>query len=493
MVFKTAKYSQSSKSSKSSKNSRANRVARPRLFVVWLRRVLAILLVLTYGVLAIGSIQLATIPNKYLLSILPIYGIITALLVWVLFDTKKLVKRKIVLGIVIGLSSILIGINSYVAIVLHSASSFLGGIQGKQSRYVEYSIITSGDKLSIVESDSRVSIITSDPLYHKASVALGQETPAKQQSVEHLAHIKNALVSKQTELSAVRTESLQILKEEDPDFFKTLSVVRTFLVEQEDIVSTKPLQADRPYAIYISGIDTYGDISATSRSDVNILIIVDPAKRKLLTVNTPRDYYVQLHGTVGAPDKLTHAGIYGVDMSRQTIADLYGIDVPYYARINFTSLVNVINTIGPIDVYSDVAFGPYEVGYNSLDSKQALAFSRERKSFEAGDRQRGRNQQRVIEAIIAKMSRTENSVKMPQILGSVQSSIETNISEASMRDLIRNQLDDIRGWSVESIAVDGSGSMLPTYSYGNIPLYVMIPDQASIDMARQKISSYLGR
>ena len=204
----------------------------------------------------------------------------------------------------------------------------------------------------------------------------------------------------------------------------------------------------------------------------------------------PRDYYVQLHGTTGTLDKLTHAGVYGVDMSRQTLEDLYGVTIPYHARINFTSLVNVIDAIGPISVYSDYDFKSYQSGYNTLNSKQALEFSRERKSFEQGDRQRGRNQQHVIEAIIAKMARPENSVKLPQIMNSVQQSVETNISETSLKSIIRNQLDDIRGWSVESISVDGSGDMLPTYSYGNTPLYVMIRDQASVESAQQKIASY---
>lgn len=459
-------------------------------FPIWIRRVTAVFLALTYIVLMIGIIQLATIPSKYLLVTLPLYGLLTALLVWVLFDTKKLAKRQVILAVLAVISLVLAGINMYATSVIHSAESLLSNIQEKQSRYIEYSIVTNSTDAVTVEEAGRVAIISTDPLYDKARTVLAQETPTEQQPVEHLAHVKNVLVDSEVDLAAVRTESLQLVNDEDSAFYKTLTVLRTFRVEIDPNEPTETLDATKPYIVYISGIDTYGAVSTTSRSDVNILMVVNPAKRKLLLVNTPRDYYVQLHGTTGTFDKLTHAGVYGVDMSRQTLEDLYGVTIPYYARINFTSLVNVIDAIGPISVYSDYDFKSYQSGYNTLNSKQALEFSRERKSFEEGDRQRGRNQQHVIEAIIAKMARPENSVKLPQIMNSVQQSVETNISETSLKSIIRNQLDDIRSWSVESISVDGNGNMLPTYSYGDTPLYVMIRDQASVESAQQKIASY---
>jgi len=164
----------------------------------------------------------------------------------------------------------------------------------------------------------------------------------------------------------------------------------------------------KPYTIYISGIDSYGEVDTVSRSDVNILAVVNPKDNKVLLVNTPRDYYVQLHGTTGVRDKLTHAGIYGIDMSKNTLQDLYGTKVDYTVRINFSSLLKLVDAAGGINVYSDYTFkaGGYSFvqGYNTLDSKQALVFARERYAFADGDRQRGKHQQRVIEALITKLS-----------------------------------------------------------------------------------------
>ncbi len=178
-------------------------------------------------------------------------------------------------------------------------------------------------------------------------------------------------------------------------------------------------------------------------------------------------------------------------MSRQTIQDLYGVEVPYYIRLNFSSLIKIVDTIGPISVYSDYDFKSYKKGYNTLNSTQALEFSRERYSFEAGDRERGRNQQRVIEAIIAKLSEPSNIVHYTSLLGTLQGSVQTNISEASLATLANKQLDDVKRWQVTSIDVDGTGATSPTYSMGSMPLYVMIPNQQTVDTAKQQIADTL--
>jgi len=251
----------------------------------------------------------------------------------------------------------------------------------------------------------------------------------------------------------------------------------------------------KPYVIYISGIDTYGDIATTSRSDVNILAVVNPANKKVLLVTTPRDYYVQLHGTTGAKDKLTHAGIYGVEKSKQTLEDLYGTQVDYTVRINFDSLLKLIDTVGGITVTSDQNFsaGGYTFvqGPNKLNAKQALVFARERHSFAEGDRQRGKNQERVIEALITKLSQPQMALKLPAILQATNGSFQTNASRDEINAIIKQQIASAGSWSSESISVDGTGSSAPTYSMGSQLLYVMIPDYATVEAAKVKMNSYL--
>ena len=278
----------------------------------------------------------------------------------------------------------------------------------------------------------------------------------------------------------------------DEHFDSTFTIIGTFTIRvPSSTAAPSQVNANQPFAVYISGIDTYGNISTVSRSDVNILAIVDPAKRHLVLINTPRDYYVQLHGTIGSKDKLTHAGIYGVDMSRQTLEDLYDIDIPYYIRVNFSSLMAIVDTIGGVSVYSDYAFGQFHVGRNELNGKQALQFSRERYSFTEGDRQRGRNQQRVIEAIVAKLSSPSVLVNYSSILSTTQSALQTNLPPQLITSLVNTQLASPKQWVTRSISVDGTGSMSPTYSMGAQPLYVMVPNEASLEQARQEAKSLL--
>lgn len=460
-------------------------------FFPWARRIAAIAVFLSFGVFAYSVLAAAFIPAKYLWDAMPLYTIATLLIVWLLIDMRRLKKRTVITTILIVVAVVLTAANIYGTVVLRSANNLLSSIQASSSNYVEYAIITVKTRNVTVDGAKSVALISdSDPLYDKAKVVLKNETSAAQRPVDSLAALKNSLEQGDVELAAVRQESLGLIEDQDADFYDTLTTLRTFRVE-DTATSTKTLDASKPYAVYISGIDTYGSVSTVSRSDVNMLLVVNPEKHTMLLVNTPRDYYVQLHGTTGRKDKLTHAGIYGIDTSRQTLEDLYGIDIPYYVRINFTSLVNVINAVGPINVYSDYDFKSYHTGYNTLDSKHALEFARERYSFEEGDRQRGRNQQHVIEAIIDKMAKPENSVRLPQIMNSISSSVETNLSEDSLKVVIHNQLNDIRGWSVTSISVDGTGAMLPTYSYGDTPLYVMQPDPTSLTNAEKTIKAYL--
>ena len=457
---------------------------------IWVRRISALILAFSFILLVINVFHLNVVPVKYLWFLLPLYGIIVTGIVWLQLRSNHLVKRwRLITSLVMAL--VLVCLNTYGLVVLHTANGLLGNIQSANTSYVTYAIIAKKDSATTVDNAKTIAIVSADPLYDKVSEALRNETPAAQQPVKYLANLKNTLANNDVEIAAVREESLNLIKDQDEAFYNSLTTLRTFRVEADKQGTAQHLDATKPYAIYISGIDTYGNISTVSRSDVNMLAVINPAKRTVLLVNTPRDYYVKIHNVGDMNDKLTHAGLYGVDTSRQTIEDLYDVTVPYDIRINFTTLVKVIDEIGPIDVYSDYDFKSYHQGMNTLDSKQALEFSRERHSFEEGDRQRGKNQQHVIEAIITKMSKPENAVRLPQIMSSLQDSVETNLSEDSLKGIVRNQLADIRGWHVTSVSADGTGAMLPTYSYGTTPLYVMEPDQQGISTLRQQIKQAL--
>ena len=247
---------------------------------------------------------------------------------------------------------------------------------------------------------------------------------------------------------------------------------------------------DRVFAMYISGIDSRSGLIAKSNSDVNILATVNVDTRQVLLVSTPRDFYVPLPISNGIPDKLTHAGIYGIDVSVGTLEMLYDTEIDYYFRVNFSGFERIIDALGGVTVHSDYAFSAggysYSKGENFLNGAEALRFARERKSFSTGDRQRGKNQMEVIKAVIEKAMSPAILTGYMDIMEIVSGSFETSMPYDLIAELVRDQLDKGGSWNVVSCSVDGSdGNKIP-YSMST-SAYVMIPDQSTVDAAIAKI------
>ena len=264
-------------------------------------------------------------------------------------------------------------------------------------------------------------------------------------------------------------------------------------VAQENTQDTRDITKD-PFIIYISGSDTRNLKLATSRSDVNILAVVNPASKQLLLLNTPRDYYVETTVSGGMRDKLTHCGIYGIDCSMGTLTNLYEENVDYYVQINFNGFETLIDAIGGITVEAEKSFRTSEGGYyisqgtNQLSGAVALSYVRERKSFADGDNARGRHQMQAIEAIIKKVSSGTTVLNnYSAILSSMEGMFATNMSSSEISALVRMQLTDMASWNVKSFAVTGTGSSQKTYSMPTKRSYVMIPDESQIDYARKLV------
>ena len=258
-----------------------------------------------------------------------------------------------------------------------------------------------------------------------------------------------------------------------------------------------------PFVVYLSGVDTRGDLTDKARSDVNIIAAVNPVTKQVVLINTPRDYYVDLAGT-NSKDKLTHAGLYGVQTSMDTLGNLYGVDVQHYIRINFAGFINIVDALGGVDVYSDQAFtsvgspGYYDPttfveGWNHLDGKAALAFARERHAFASGDIQRGINQMKVIDAMLNKIKSPALLMGFTKILDAVSDSFVTSLSQNQISALVRMQLSDFAEWNIERYTVTGSsGSSTKCYSAKGQKLYVMKPDENSVAKAKEMIAAVLG-
>ncbi len=258
-----------------------------------------------------------------------------------------------------------------------------------------------------------------------------------------------------------------------------------------------------PFAVYLSGVDTRGELTEKARSDVNILAVVNPQTKQVALINTPRDYYVDLAGT-NSKDKLTHAGLYGVETSMATLGNLYGITVDHYIRINFSGFMNIVDALGGVDVYSDYAFtsvgspGYYDPttfveGWNHLNGQAALAFARERHAFASGDIQRGINQMKVIDAMLNKIKSPALLMGFSKIMDAAADCFVTNFSQDQISALVRMQLSDLADWDIQSYTVTGSSATsTQCYSAKGQKLYVMKPDDAAVAKAKEMIAAVLG-
>ena len=292
-----------------------------------------------------------------------------------------------------------------------------------------------------------------------------------------------------------------ILSEEFGDFGNSIKVIYSHSIETkvENNAAEQVEVKDDTFTVYISGIDVYGAIETNSRSDVNIMAVVNPTTHQILLVTTPRDYYVEIPGISGGElDKLTHAGIYGVDASMATLGQLYDTTIDFYARVNFTSLVEMVDALGGVDVYSEQAFTTSEdtglvmnvvQGENHFNGQQALAFSRERMNVDGGDFQRGKNQQAVITAMIKKAVSPAILVGANGILNSVSGNVDTNMSQDQIQTLIKTQLSDGGAWNIKSVAAEGTGDQQYCFSSPGSLLYVTQPDPNSVASIKAMIDS----
>ena len=278
-----------------------------------------------------------------------------------------------------------------------------------------------------------------------------------------------------------------------------LRQVGSLELELEDTPEPLAVPEDLPqrFLVYLSGTDTFGSAATRARSDVNILAAVDTQEKKLLLVATPRDFYVTFPETGGAKDKLAHAGVYGVEASAAALEGLYGVTVDYWVKMNFTGFVELIDALGGVEVYSDQAFTvepikTYRQGYNQLTGLEALAFARERYSFPDGDYQRAKNQMEVIRAVVEKCSSFALVQNFRPVLEAAGEHLETNMPKEHLYGLAAQQLGDPGPWTVETYTAQGESAYRETWSMPGQELYVILPGEASVQEAKEKLAAVLG-
>ena len=332
-----------------------------------------------------------------------------------------------------------------------------------------------------------------------------EETSLK--TYDNLLALTTALTSPKTTNDKLQTiflghTYLDALKDNNETAYNKLQILADveIKVTPKHVETTAHASLDSPFTIYLSGIDNRDHtLPFAARSDVNLIMVVNPAKHKILLLNTPRDFYVPL-AMNGKLDKLTHAGLYGVNESIHTLENFYNIKFNYYARINFDATSTIIDQLGGVDIHIPYVVNTYhghrhyEPGNYHLNGDEALDFARERVSISwaGGDRERGRNQEKIITALFQKLQQDKtNLTKLDQIFNSIAKNIQTNFTPDDLKYLVQKQLTNFSNWQIESIDVDGKADITSTYTYPEPKHFVWHPYQDSVDKAKTKLQEYL--
>lgn len=308
--------------------------------------------------------------------------------------------------------------------------------------------------------------------------------------------IVDSLINGEVDAIILEDAQISMLKEDNNNLFDKFKILEIFNIETEIKNEKENIDViNDSYNILITGVDTYGNITKVSRSDVNMVISINPKDNKILITSIPRDYYVYL-SNFSSYDKLTHAGIYGIETSIMAIEDLLDINIDYYIKVNFTTLIDIVDLLDGIQVTSKYEFTSidgyhYNKGINYLNGEEALSFARERKAFSDGDRVRIENQQLVLKAIINKLLSSKIITNYNDLLKALNNKFLTNMKDEELTKLIKWQIDGMYNWDILNISLNGTDSYQYTYSYQKQLLYVMLPDKESVNNAKEKINSVM--
>lgn len=470
----------------------------------WIPGAVITIIVIMLSVVFMGLLAMTKmVPTIYMLIIGIVLAVIAAiiwLLVWHTRYTGRFIGGTV-------LAVIMIAILAFGGFYINKTRSAISNISGETTEVTQMAVyVKSDDAADSVEATAGYTygILSSlDRENTDGAVAhLNSEFGTEVQTKEYagLTELADGILNGEVNAMLLNSGYLSVYEDMDgyTDFSTKIKEVGTVDVEStiqsaEESAPIEPIttaNGGKVYTIYLSGIDTRGEMTAKSRSDVNIIATVNTDTHEILLVSTPRDYFVPLSISGGAPDKLTHAGIYGIDVCMDTLGMLYDIDINYYFRINFGGFVKVIDALGGITVNSDYDFDSKNIlgyhfnkGENYVNGEQALIFARERYAFQEGDRQRGKNQMEVIRGVVKKALSPEILTSYSSILSSLDGCFGTNITYEEIAQILQQQLTNGGDWTIVSYSVNGTGATEKPYSMSQ-KAYVMVPDYNTVDKAK---------
>ena len=457
-------------------------------FFKYLAFILIFITIITLGLFKFIDV----LPGEYFFILCVLLGIVT-LGLSLLILTKRGPKKR-----AIGTFLSLIYLVFLILVIVYELNTigFLKKLGFKNYKTENYSILVLNDskyeKIEDLEKKNIGSLEFNTDGLKESKEKVEKKISVNFKTYNDISELKKDFEKNKVEAILIENSILAILTEDDGEFASSYKVIYDFSVDVEtkDIAKKVDITKDT-FSIYVSGIDTYGAVSSVSRSDVNMVITVNPKTNKILITSIPRDYYVPLAGKNGK-DKLTHAGIYGVETSVKTIENLLDTKINYYIKVNFTSLIKVVDALGGVKVYSKYNFTSmdgytYKEGYNNVNGEKALSFVRERKAFNGGDRVRVENQAAMIKALVEKATSPSIITKYNSLLKTLEKLFVTNLNMEDITEFIKKQIDDMKSWEVESQSLDGKDDYQYTYSYKGQKLYVMTPDNETVINAHNKI------
>ena len=498
------------------KSSSYSGAARPRkrtgadhfgLFTLFL--LLAASLALYIRLMATGMLS-----NLYLIILMVVLIVLNAVSVIVQLPLRRNKAGKLIMGIV---SLLLSGAMLYGVVAVNSVQSALSKIVGKmtETEITEVRVMNDNPATSMGDTKGYTFGYIADADTKNTQSILDEISKSfgtiKSKGYDSMTALADALYDDEVDAILINQGYVDLLTEKDgyTDFRDQTRVLYTYTTTHEvDPIVPNTSITKEPFVVYCSGIDArVDDISAKSRSDVNILAVVNPTTKQILLVNTPRDYYLPLARN-GELDKLTHAGLYGIDESMKVLGNLYGVQADYYVRVNFAGLVKIVDALGGVDIESDANFScvPMETpdgngdytyqkysftkGINHVTGSQALAFARERKAFADGDNRRGQHQMTVIKAILNKACSSAVLTKYQELLKAASDAFITNMPYADISSLVQMQLGDMADWNITTYAVSGEGSTEYCYALGD-KAWVMIKDSSKVNTAKNMIQQVI--
>lgn len=436
---------------------------------------------------------LNVLPKKYFIPFMIVLVLWSIILTFMTIKAKK--KFLMILTVIVMILSIIL--NSVGIYYVYNTNKFFKNLTEVTETKQYYVIVKKDSKYEKLKDlkNKEIGLFDSETKnYNLAIKKLDSSIKINHKKYDNMSDLVNDLLENKTDSILINSNVKEILDENIKEFKSNVKVIKKIdvTIKKEKKQEEKNNES---FNILVSGIDTKGDISTVSRSDVNIIISVNKKTHEIVLTSVPRDMQVQLHGTTGIKDKLTHAGIYGIDMSRQTLEDFLEIKIDYYVRVNFTSVVNIVDAIGGVDVDNDIAFTRhgryYAQGRIHMNGEDTLGYCRERYKMPSGDWNRGLHQEEVIKAIITKVSTsTELLTNYSEIISSLGYLVQTNIPEDLAKEYIKDQIDTMPNWEINYYAVGGSGSdYQELYSMPGMKLYVTLPNEEHRQHAHKVITS----